>query len=112
MAGSWVVTGEAASYKGVAPKNDLKWGGSGFGAVELVARVGGLEVDDDAFPIFANPDVSAEKALNWGLGVNWYWNKAVKISGAFEETTFDGGDTGGDDRETENIFFTRAQLSF
>ena len=112
VAGSWVLTGEAASYKGVSPKNDLKWGGSGFGAFEVVARVGGLDVDDDAFPVFADPEVAAEKALNWGLGLNWYWNKAVKISNAFEETTFDGGARYGGDRDTENIFFTRAQIAF
>jgi len=110
--GTWVVTGEAASYKGVSPKSEFSLGGSGLGAFELAGRVGELEVDDDAFPVLANPDTAAEKALGWGVGVNWYWNKNVKLSGAFEETFFDGGAAGGGDREDENVFFARTQIMF
>jgi len=112
VAGSWLVTGEANSYKGITPSHNLSFDGGGLGALELVARVGGLEVDGAAFPVFANPDTSAKEALNVGAGVNWYWNRAVKISAAYEHTSFDGGATGGGDRDDEDIVFTRVQLAF
>ena len=111
VAGSWVVTGEANSYKGISPTNNLSFSGGGLGAFEVVARVTGLEVDNAAFPVFANPDTSAKEALEVGAGLNWYWNKAVKISAAYEHTSFDGGATNGD-RDDEDIVFTRVQLAF
>ena len=111
VAGSWVVTGEANSYKGITPANNLSFDSGGLGALEVVARVGGLEVDGVAFPVFANPDTSAKEALNFGAGLNWHWNKSVKVSAAYEHTSFDGGATNGD-RDDEDIVFTRVQLAF
>jgi phosphate-selective porin OprO/OprP len=112
VAASWIVTGEAASYnKGVTPTHNLDFGGGSFGAFELVARIGQLNVDDDAFPTFADPTVSADEAFSYGAGVNWYWNRAVKLSAAYDRTSFDDGAVNGD-RPDEDVVITRVQLAF
>jgi phosphate-selective porin OprO/OprP len=108
---SYVLTGEAASFAGVTPARPFAPGSWGPGAWELVGRVHQLDVDDDAFPVFANPDASATEALAWAVGVNWYWNKWLKLVVNYEQTTFDGGAASGD-RETERAVLTRLQLAF
>jgi phosphate-selective porin OprO/OprP len=112
VAASYVLTGEAASYKGVTPRQAFKPSADTWGAVEVVGRVSRLDVDEDAFPTYADPAKYAESAQAWGLGLNWYWNKNVKWMFDYEHTTFDGGETGGRDREAEDAVLIRAQLAF
>ena len=110
-AGSWFLTGENAGFRSPAPKRafDLKEGGRG--AVELVARYGELEIDEAAFPVYANSASSAQKARAWALGLNWHLSRAVKVAVNYERTTFAGGAASGD-REAENAVLTRFQTSF
>jgi phosphate-selective porin OprO/OprP len=110
---SVVLTGEDASYKGVArPDHPFTIGAPGWGALELVARYGRLEIDDAAFPLFADPAKAAMQASSWGLGLNWYLTSNFKLVANYTQTTFEGGAAGGLDREDEKAFFTRAQFSF
>lgn len=113
VATSYVLTGEDASFRGVVkPANAFQVGGPGWGAFELAARYGVLEIDDDAFSVgFASPTASASEATSFGLGVNWYLNANVKIATTYTKTTFDDGAASGD-REDEETVFTRLQLSF
>jgi phosphate-selective porin OprO/OprP len=112
LSGGVVLTGEAASYKGVArPDHPFTIGGPGWGAFELVARYGRLELDDDAFPLFADPALSVAAAHGWGLGLNWYLTSNFKLVANYTQTAFDAAPNGLD-REDESAFFTRAQLSF
>jgi len=110
--GSFVLTGERASFKSVTPRKpfDLKKGD--WGAFEVVARVGQLDVDNNTFPTFANPAASASMATEWGVGLNWYLNNNVRLYLDYEQTAFDGGAAGGKDRDTERVIFTRAQVKF
>jgi len=110
---SVVLTGEDASYKGVArPDHPFTIGAAGWGALELVARYGRLQIDDAAFPLFSDPARSAAQASSWGLGLNWYLTSNFKLVANYTQTTFEGGAADGLDREDEKAFFTRAQLSF
>ena len=110
---SIVLTGEDAGYRGVArPNHPFTIGAAGWGALELVARYGRLEIDDAAFPLFANPARAAAAASSWGLGLNWYLTGNFKLVANYTQTTFEGGAAGGLDREDEKAFFTRAQFSF
>jgi len=111
VAASWFVTGEDNSFKAVAPKSPFKFGGAGWGAVELTARYGELDVDDDTFPVFANPANAATKATSWGGGVNWHLNRNVKLSLNYEQTDFTGG-TSAFLNNGEKVILTRAQFSF
>ena len=114
---TYVLTGEDASYKGVVkPKNSYTIGGPGWGAFELAARYGALDVDNDIFTEnFASATASATKATSFGVGVNWYLTANAKIVLDYDQTQFDGGagtTAAPDDRLKEKAIFTRLQLSY
>lgn len=116
---AWVVTGEDNSYKSVKPAAPFKIGDAGWGALELVARYGELDIDDDAFEgggsSFANPTNAATKASAWALGANWYLNSNLKFVLNYEQTRFDGGAgtaLAPEDRDTEKALFARAQIAY
>ena len=62
-----------------------------WGAWEIAARIGELDVDNDAFPVYANPANSATKAFSWGVGLNWHLNRNVKVNLNYDQTDFKGG---------------------
>ena len=124
---SFVLTGEKATYNGVTPKHpfDLKKGG--WGALELAGRYGDLRLDPTAFSTtpatggqrFADPTKSAQEAREWGVGLNWYLNRNVKLVLNYEQTVFDGGAGTASataytihNRATEQVLLTRAQIMF
>lgn len=111
VAASYVLTGEENSWKGFTPKRSFSPGNGGWGAWELAARVGQLDVDDAAFPLYADPATSASGATGWGVGLNWYLNKNVKVNFDYEQTDFTGG-TSDFLKNGEKVFMTRAQFSF
>ena len=114
IAMSYVVTGENASFKGVVPRSDFRPGeNGGWGAWEIAARYHELNVDSDIFDTgFASPLTSAENASAWGVGVNWYLNRWVKLMLDYDRTAFDGGGADGGDRPTESVLFLRWQLNY
>ena len=111
VAVSYVLTGEAASYKSVVPKKPFDLSAGTLGALEVVARYSDLMVDEDAFPVFANPAVAARRAQGIGVGLNWYLNKAFKVALDYERTKFRGGAVSGN-REPENAVLLRFQIAF
>jgi phosphate-selective porin OprO/OprP len=115
LVGSWVLTGEDASYTGVTPRHPFDPRGNHWGALQLVARYAELDVDDKAFPIYANPATSASKAEAWAVGLNWYLNKNIRVNASFSRTTFDGNINGKSAtvvRQPEEVVFTRLQVAF
>jgi phosphate-selective porin OprO/OprP len=117
VAGSWVLTGEAATYGHVIPRSPFNLRESGWGAFQIVARYAELHIDEAAFPLFANPSSSAQSAIAWALGLNWYLNRNVLMKLDYSHTTFHGGGTGVIPpgvvtRTDENVLFTRVQLAF
>ena len=113
LTSSWVLTGEDAGYRGVVkPNRPFAVGGEGWGAFELVARYGELDVDDEAFGLYADPLTAASRSRAWGLGLNWYLNSNLKLVLNHTRASFDGGAAGGADREDESTVFSRLQLAF
>jgi phosphate-selective porin OprO/OprP len=114
VAASWVIAGGEPTYKAVVPKQPFDLEAHTWGAFELVARVSALEVDDDAFPLFANPASAASSAESMGLGFNWYLNRNLRVALNYEVTEFEGGAATGDrpDREDERVLLSRFQISF
>jgi len=110
--GAVLLTNDVESWKGVSPKKPIDFKSKQWGAVELVFRYGVLSVDPDAFPIFANPDVSAQEASEWGAGVNWYLSRNFRWMVDACRTTFRGGAPEGGDRARELVYLTRFQVSF
>jgi phosphate-selective porin OprO/OprP len=124
---SFVLTGENASYNGVTPRRPFDLKAGTWGAFEIVGRYGDLHLDPDAFNVnttgagarFASPITAAQEAREWGVGLNWYLNKSIKLVLDYEQTMFDGGagTTSGTayvvkSRETEQVVITRAQFAF
>lgn len=110
---SYVLTGEDASYRGVVkPAHPFNPGAGGWGAFEVVGRYGVLEIDDDAYPVFADAAVSSNQATSWTLGLNWYLNSNLKLVLNYLQTRLDGGAAAGADREDEKAVFTRLQVAF
>lgn len=117
VAGSWVLTGENASYYGVTPFHSFDPRVGQWGAWQLVARIAGLDVDDKAFSDgFANSTKSADSALSWAVGLNWYLNRNIRANVSFSRTTFDGFTgkpaPGVVPAQPENVLFTRLQVAF
>jgi phosphate-selective porin OprO and OprP len=118
IAGGWVLTGEDASFSGVTPRRPFDLSAGHWGAFQLVARYAELNIDDDAFPLFANPASSASKAEAWAVGLNWYLNRNVRVNTSYSRTTFTGGGGAGASapalitRQPEEVFFSRVQLAF
>ncbi|PWT92950.1 MAG: porin [Acidobacteria bacterium] len=103
----YVVTGENATYKDVTPKNNFDMDSGHFGAIEVAGRYSVLDIDNDAFPIFADPLASATKAKNWAVGANWYLNRNVKWMVSYDNIDFDGGSL-----PTEKIVQVRFQIAW
>lgn len=94
---SWVVTGEHRPYdrkvgyaRRVLPTG--RWG-----AVELIARYGVVDLDDGA--------IQGGNLTKWYGGVNWWANRRIRISLGYGRATLDRAGTTG---HTEQIF-TRLQ---
>jgi phosphate-selective porin OprO/OprP len=113
VTGSWLVTGEDATYGNVKPKNFFVPSARKWGALQLVARVNRLSVDDATYSGgYADPTRSVRRATAWAAGVNWIWNSNLKYVLDYEQTRFKGGAVGGADRPPEKSVQTRLQLSF
>lgn len=119
VAASWVLTGEDASFTGLTPRNAFDPHNGKWGAFQVVGRYSELDIDDDTFPLYANPLTSATGAQAWSAGLNWYLNKNLTIKTSYARTTFTGGGAGAGatapaavTRQPEEVFFTRMQLSF
>ncbi len=113
VSGNYVLTGELASYKGITPRTNFDLTQHTWGAFEIVGRYGQLKLDEKIFDEgFANLNSSVSKEQAWGVGLNWYPHKNVKVGINYEQTAFERGAANGEDRPTENIIFTRLQLSY
>ena len=120
----WVLTGEAASFGSLTPQHPFDWHNGQWGAWQLVARYGQLNIDEKAFPVFSDPTLSAHEADGWSVGINWWLNKNIRVLTSFSHTEFSGGGTftPGNSRtysapatvthQAEDVLFSRIQVSF
>jgi phosphate-selective porin OprO and OprP len=111
VAASYVLTGEENTWKGITPAHPFDPANGGWGAWEIAARIGQLDVDDAAFPLLANPATAASGATSWGVGLNWRLNKNVKANLNYEQTDLTGG-TSEFLAKGEKAILTRVQVSF
>lgn len=111
VAASWVLSGGEPTYRSVNPKKVFDPAAGTWGAFEIAARYHKQEIDEAAFPVFANIASSASEAEAWAVGFNWYFNRNLRLMFDYEDTSFTGGAATGD-REDEKIFFSRFQIAF
>ena len=122
ITGSWVLTGEDASYGALTPLHPFNPRINQWGAWQLVARYAGLDVDNKAFAgaistRLAEPTKSASGAQAWSVGLNWYLNKNIRADLSYSHTAFSsfGGNTigaGNVGAQPESVLFSRLQLAF
>ncbi|MCB9527257.1 MAG: hypothetical protein H6701_02505 [Myxococcales bacterium] len=93
---SWVLTGEAARYRGIEPAGAM-------GAFEVMARYGELRFDEAA--IDGGWLDAPRWARAWGVALAWQAHAAARVQVAFEETRFADG------RPAEDAVFVRWQLA-
>jgi phosphate-selective porin OprO/OprP len=109
IAGSFVVTGERASDRGVRPAQAFDPSSGHWGALQVAARYNVLEVDDRVITL-GLVGSGARRAKAFAAGVNWYMNPFVKWVFNFERTAFDG--FAGDPRPSEVVLLLRNQIYF
>ena len=118
LSAGYVLTGEDSSSSGVVPKQNFDFANGTWGAFEVAARFANLKIDDKAFPLYASPATSADEATTFGLGLNWYLSKAVRLTFDYYQTNFDFApgaplvSTTPLLRQDEKGFITRFQVSF
>jgi phosphate-selective porin OprO/OprP len=109
VTGSYVLTGEAASDRGVRPKNVFDPAKGDWGAVQLAARYSVLAVDRDLFAAGFGAATASREARSFTIAANWYPAAYIKYYATFERTSFEGGNTA---RPAENVILFRVQLAF
>jgi phosphate-selective porin OprO/OprP len=122
ISGGWVLTGDDATFNGVTPNHPFNPHNGQWGALQVVGRYAELDVDQAAFPYFANPAASASSAKAWSAGLNWYLNKNIRLNASYSHTVFSGGRTaagsaaavppGSVTGHSEDVVFTRVQIGF
>ena len=108
VTGSYVLTGEAASDRGVRPGHAFDPSTGHWGALQLAARYSQLRVDPLAFTSGLAAATASRKASAFTIAANWYPAAFIKYYATFERTSFDGGAS----RPTENVILFRTQVAF
>lgn len=113
LAGTWVLTGEDASYRwytpahGFDPTNDDP-DKRGWGGLALVGRYNAFSADEDSFPTYAASS-AVQEAKGWSLGLDWTLQKQVRLLLDYEVTSFGGR---GQPRPDEKVLFSRMQIAW
>lgn len=104
---AYTLTGEARDYK-LGKFDKIKPANKQIGAWEVFYRYDNITVEDDNGAFATIDDVEAK---THNLGVNWYANEAVKLTGAYVKAKADNAENGvGDD--SGDGFVVRAQYVF
>ncbi|MGO1002030.1 OprO/OprP family phosphate-selective porin [Lysobacter sp. CA196] len=98
VTGSWVVTGETRPYSNNNVANVKP--AHGYGAVELLARYGELDLDDGG--------IAGGRQRDLTLGVNWYLTTHFKLQANYVRVSADKGVLSADPQMLE----LRAQMHF
>jgi len=112
---SYVLTGEAASYKQVVPINPFDPRNGRWGAFELAGRVSQVDIDKNVFRsgLASVANGSTSGATEFTGGINWYLNRNFKIQFNYSHTEFDDDLAfSGKDRSHEDVAVTRFQVSY
>jgi phosphate-selective porin OprO/OprP len=108
VTGSFLVTGESASDRGVRPAHGFDPSAGPWGALQIVARYSHLRIDPLAFSAGLASATASRTASAVTFGANWYPVAFIKYYATIERTAFDGGAS----RPAENAILFRAQVAF
>jgi phosphate-selective porin OprO/OprP len=109
---SYLLTGDRNGFTTLSPRKSFDPKNHGWGAVELAVRTGDFIVERGFFDYgFGSVTATPRHAKEWVGGVNWYLNRAVRLSLDYGNTNFGGGAAGGN-RPTERALLQRFQINF
>jgi phosphate-selective porin OprO/OprP len=109
----FAVAGGKPSFAGLRPTKPFDPAQGQWGALELAARVHGLEIDRSTVDAgLIDAARSPRKVVAWTAGVNWHLTRNLKQVVNYEHASFDGGGAAGRDRDSEDVVFIRTQISF
>jgi phosphate-selective porin OprO/OprP len=107
------LTRDEPSFAGMRPRRPFDPPHGQWGALEVAARVQGLELGREAFDAgLVDPATSVRRVFGWGVGLSWTLTRNMRQMVDFDRATFEGGAASGKDREPENVVFIRTQVSF
>jgi phosphate-selective porin OprO and OprP len=108
VTGSFVLTGEATSDRGVRPRHNFDPSSGEWGALQLVARYSALRVDPETFANGLASSTSNQRADAVAVAANWYPNPYIKYYITYERTLLEGGAPS----RHETLLLFRAQVAF
>jgi phosphate-selective porin OprO/OprP len=106
VTGSYVLTGEPTSDRGVRPRAPFDPAAGSWGALQVAARYSELAVDPDIIAAGGATSGASQKARQFTVGANWFLNNFVKVYATYERHLFTGT------RADENVIIFRSQLAF
>jgi phosphate-selective porin OprO/OprP len=108
-----LLTDDTASYGHIEPRQPFNWSKRQWGAWEFAARYAQINLDPDSFTHnLADPTVSVLRAKSTTVGLNWYLNSNLRITGNFVHTDFTGATPAYRAANHEDGLMFRAQLTF
>ena len=84
VTGSYVLTGEATSERGVRPRSPFDPAAGTWGAVQVAARYAEISLDPDLFTAGGATENSSRKAQQMTFDTNWFLNNYVKVYATYE----------------------------
>jgi phosphate-selective porin OprO/OprP len=108
VTGSYVLTGDATSDRGVHPHHNFDPASREWGAFQIVARYSAMKVDPEAFVHGLASAASSQRADAVAIGANWYPNAFIKYYVNYERTSFENDLPS----QHENLVIFRAQVAF
>lgn len=90
LTASWALGGKN-TFNGVVPANNLGSNG-GLGALQIKARVHGLNVDDSVDGALLPSATATSQALAASAGLSWWFNPNVRVSADYNWTSFSDRD--------------------
>jgi phosphate-selective porin OprO and OprP len=112
---TYLLTGEKKGFGTLVPRRNFDPSNHGWGAVELAVRVSDFNMEPGIYNYgFASEATSPRRAHEWVGGVNWYLNRAVRISLDYGNTNFEGGAVAalGGNRPAERALLQRFQFNY
>jgi phosphate-selective porin OprO/OprP len=109
----WVITGDDAGFKSVAPRHPFDPDKGEWGAFDIAARYTELVAPGRALfgGGLADPTKSANQARAATVGVDWFLNKNVRLAIDYDHVWYNRGAKAGD-KPDENSIVTRFQTYF
>lgn len=114
VGGSYVLTGEEKTFKGVHPRRPFTSEGNGMGALQLAVRYSHLDLDSALVGTgMVLPTAHPGEIGSLSVGLNWYMTYNARLKLHWLRTVYDDPVTiGGDIRDSEHALLMQAQLNF